>query len=342
VFAACVQQPQAQSSAHQPTVSAPPDGAPDLNLVASTDGVVTLAWPAVTGATSYLWWQVSPSPTKPAEVTNTQVTVPGLSPGRRYSFTAVAANVFGWGPVSPLVSVTVAADWNGVMGRADPFVFRVKFGSCDQAGCVTPIALGYTLKLPGSGSQPRCGTSGPPPDATAHWRLLPCWSERSSLFFVTAYHIFCNTSDNLPEFLDARGFVVYWGNAGCAGHYTGPVSRDIAGEFTKRGLGGLTRAADGPMQSDQVLVLGTTPSGQPSPGSATVLAVGVDFQEPPSRGFGGATVHGAIALSGSLAGELPGAPVLNGKGEVLGAFMPAGTGLNSFGGGEATGYILVW
>jgi len=342
VLGSCTDQAKAPSSVPQPAVSAPPEEVPHLSLVSSSVGALTLTWSALNGATSYFWWQVSPSPSKPLEVTNTQVTLPDLFPGRLYTFAVVGANAAGWGPVSPLASVTMPADWNGVAARAAPFAYRVKFGSCSQAGCAMPIAVGYTLSLPATGGQRKCSASGPPPDTTAHWTLLPCWSQHSSLFFVTAYHIFCNTSNSVPEFLNARGSVVYWSNSGCTGHYAGPVSRDIAGQFTTRGTGGLTRAAAGPMPNDQVLVLGTTPNGQPSPQSATILATGVDFQEPLSPGFSGTTVHGAIALGGSLAGALPGSPVLNGRGDVLGAFVPPGSGTHSIGGVPVTGYILLW
>jgi hypothetical protein len=142
--------------------------------------------------------------------------------------------------------------------------------------------------------------------------------------------------------LNAGGYVAYWSRTGCAGRYTGPVSKDLAGQFTLYGTGGLTRATEPPIFDDQMVVLRVSGAGQIAAEPAKVLMGGIDFQEPPAPGFAGMTIHGAIAINGSLAGTLAGSPVLNGKGEVLGALILPGPGPHPVGGEEATGYVIPW
>src|SRR5439155_7061008 len=128
--------------------------------------------------------QVSPNSSPPAQTTTTQVTLSGLFPGRMYYFAVAAANAAGWGPESLLASGPGPADWNGLAKRAAPFVYRVKFGTCHGDGCTMPIAAGYAIALPTAKGQMRCYGVVAPPDPTAQWMRLPCWTQPSNLFFV--------------------------------------------------------------------------------------------------------------------------------------------------------------
>jgi hypothetical protein len=339
LLAAC-QSPSARGTLSSVDVSTslPPKAAPSFEIRTSPDGTAELSWAAVDGATRYHWWEFAPSPSNPEEVDGTTAKASGLLPGRSYHFAVAAGNSNGWGPAAS-GAIVQPADWAGILGQSRSAVYRVRFARCGSSPCPDDAA-GYSVivSATSSNAHPACRGSLPqPPSGTARSANPPCWSHPSTLIYVSVYQVFCNPTFGAPEFLNAAGAVMYWSDAGCTGRYLGPTANGVAGQASQYGLGGLPLSSTPTRPDDQVLLLSPAATTPADPQVARVVGVGVAVDLPPTLGVPGAHVASGIALGPRAVGARLGSPVVNGSGEVIGTFVPAGTS-----GQDIGGYVVPW
>jgi uncharacterized protein (DUF1800 family)/fibronectin type 3 domain-containing protein len=141
----------------------PPATAPSQLVATMTEGVVTLKWSDVEGATGFLIYRSTNDvwSARPIAVTHRTYYRDRIRRGRTYGYKVAAINLWGVGPMSDPVTVTpltapaapanltatagngiVTLSWNPVAGATSYNVYR---GTAPGAQSPTPIAKGITM-----------------------------------------------------------------------------------------------------------------------------------------------------------------------------------------------------